>query len=53
MNKEPVLIIEAVKAVLLCAVAFGLNLSDVQLVAVVTALGAVLAVFARSKVTPV
>jgi len=52
MNTEPTVIVGAVRLVLVAAIAFGLHLTDVQLVASVAALEAVLGLFLRSKVTP-
>ena len=51
MNREPVAIVNAVRLVLLAAVAFGLHLSDVQLLAAMGALEAVLTLFTRRRVT--
>ena len=52
MKREPVLIIAAIKAVILCAVAFGLKLTADQIIALGVAIEAVAAVFTRSKVSP-
>ena len=49
---EPVAIVNAIRLIALAGIAFGLKLSDVQLVAVVAALEAVLTIFQRSQVTP-
>lgn len=51
--KEPTLVVELVRAVLLCAVVFGLPLSDEQTAAVLVLASAALAVVNRQKVTPV
>lgn len=53
MTTEPVAIAAAIRAVLVAAVAFGLDLDESQIVAVVVAVEAVLALVVRSKVTPV
>lgn len=52
LSREPIAIANAVRLCLLAGVTFGLHLSDVQLVASMAALEAVLTVFARSRVTP-
>ena len=52
MNREPVAIVNAIRLVLLAFVAFGLELSESQIVAAMVALEAVLTLFTRSKVTP-
>jgi len=52
VNTEPTAIVGALRLVLIAAIAFGLTLSDVQLVAVLAALEAVLTLVLRSKVTP-
>lgn len=51
-SHEPVAIAAAVRAIILCAVAFGLKWSAEQVAAIMLALEAVLAVVVRSKVTP-
>lgn len=51
--KEPTLVVELVRALLLCAVVFGLPLSDEQTAAVLVLASAALAVANRQKVTPV
>ena len=48
---EPVAIVNAIRLVVLAAMAFGLHLSEVQLVATMTALEAVLTLLTRSQVT--
>lgn len=53
INREPVALVNAVRLCLLAAVTFGLELSDVQIVAAMAALEAVLTVLVRSRVTPV
>ena len=53
MNTEPVVLAAAVRAVILAAVAFGLGWTAEQVAALMLAVEAVLAVFIRSKVTPV
>jgi hypothetical protein len=51
-NTEPVAIAAAVRAVLVAAVAFGLEMSGEQIAALVVAIEIVGALFVRSKVTP-
>jgi len=51
-NREPVAIVNAVRLVVLAAMAFGLKLTPEQLVAAMAALEAVLTLFTRSQVTP-
>jgi hypothetical protein len=53
VNREPVAIVAAVEAVLAVAIAFGLDVTAEQLGLIVAALTAVLALFVRSRVTPV
>jgi hypothetical protein len=53
MNTEPTAIVAAIRLCLLAAITFGLALSDVQLVASMLAVEAVLGLFLRSQVTPV
>lgn len=53
LNAEPVAIAAAVRALLVCAVAFGLNFTAEQVAAVVVAIELVLGLFVRSKVSPV
>ena len=48
---EPVAVVNAIRLVALAAMAFGLHLSEVQLVATMTALESVLTLFTRSQVT--
>lgn len=50
-NREPVAIVNAVRLIVLAAMAFGLNITMVQLVAAMTALEAVLTLFTRAQVT--
>lgn len=52
MNTEPTAIVGAVRLVLLALIAFGLTLTDAQLVASMAAIEAVLSLFLRSRVTP-
>lgn len=52
LNREPVAIVNAVRLVLLAVVAFGLDLTNTQIVTSMVALEAVLTLFTRSKVTP-
>lgn len=49
---EPVAVAAAIRAVILCAVAFGLGWSVEQIAAVMLAVEAVLAVVVRGKVSP-
>jgi hypothetical protein len=49
---EPVLIATAIRAVLIAGMAFGLNMSMVQLGTVMIAVEAVLGVITRALVTP-
>lgn len=51
-GREPVAIAAAVRAVILCAVAFGLKWTPEQIAAVMLATEAVLAVVTRQSVTP-
>lgn len=53
MNTEPVALAAAVRAIILAFVAFGLEWTPEQVAALMLAVEAVLAVFVRSKVTPV
>ena len=53
MFGEPVAIVNAVRLAILAAVTFGLQWSEVQIIALMAALEAVLTVFTRSKVSPV
>lgn len=53
LGREPVAIVNAVRLSLLAAITFGLHLTDVQLVASMAALEAVLTLLARSQVVPV
>lgn len=55
LRREPVMVTSLVKAVLVCAVAFGLPLSDGQQTALIGVAGAVLALgaAARQAVIPV
>lgn len=53
-NKEPALVAEAVRAVLLVLVVLGvIQLDEKALAAILVALSAILSLFVRSKVTPV
>lgn len=52
MNREPVAIAAAVRAVLAVAIGFGLSIDPEQLALIVVAVETVLALFVRSKVTP-
>ncbi len=53
ISNEPVLVTTLIGAVIALLVAFGLNVTDDQKVAIIGVVAAVLALFARSKVTPV
>lgn len=53
LNAEPVAIAAAVRALLVCAIAFGLNFTAEQVAAVVVAIELVLGLLVRSKVSPV
>lgn len=52
LRNEPVLVTGFVTAVLGLLVAFGLELSDEQIGAILAVVGAALAIVARQKVTP-
>lgn len=52
LNTEPVAVAAALRAVMVCAVAFGLELDGEQIAALVVAVELVLGLFVRSKVTP-
>lgn len=52
IKREPALVAGLVQAVLACAVAFGLPLTDVQQGTILALSAAVLAVFVRQRVTP-
>ena len=52
IKNEPVLVTALVQAVLAAAIAFGLDLNDGQVAAILGLTGAVLAFVARSQVTP-
>lgn len=52
LTAEPVAVVNAVRLVLLAAITFGADLSNVQLVASMAALEAVLTVFTRKQVSP-
>ncbi len=51
-GREPVAIAGAIRAVILCAVAFGLNWTADQVAATMLAVEAVLTLIIRSRVTP-
>jgi len=55
IRREPVMFTSALKAILVCAVAFGLPISDGQATALVGVAGAILALgaAARQAVTPI
>lgn len=52
MKSEPVLILAALRAGLLCAVTFGFHLTPEQTGAVMLFAEAIIAVYTRSQVTP-
>jgi hypothetical protein len=51
LNFEPVAIVNVVRLLLLAAATFGLELTNAQLIASMTALEAILTLFTRSQVT--
>lgn len=53
LGREPVAIVNAIRLVIVAAMAFGLQLTDAQLVTSLVALEAVLTLLTRSQVTPV
>lgn len=53
LQNEPVLITTLVGALLNLAIVFGVSIQDDQKTAIIVVLDAVLAIFARSQVTPV
>lgn len=53
IQNEPVLVVALVEAVLGLAVVFGLNLSVEQVAAILLVVNTALAIFVRSKVSPV
>lgn len=52
-GREPVAIAAAIRALILCAVAFGLHWSPEQIAATMIAVEAILALITRSQVSPV
>lgn len=52
MNTEPVAVAAAVRAVLVVAIGFGLDMDTEQLASIVVAVELNLALFTRSQVTP-
>ncbi len=52
-DREPVVILAALQALITVGVVFGLDWTAEQEAAVIAAAGALLALFARSQVTPV
>lgn len=52
-GREPVLILAAARAVVVCIMAFGLQLTPEQVGAIYLVVEAILSVAARSAVTPV
>ncbi len=53
LDREPVLILALVRAVVVLVTAFGLSLSPEQIAAVYLVAEAVLSIIARQRVTPV
>lgn len=51
-NSEPVLWVEAVRALIVVGIAFGLTVTEEQLGLIMIALGSIAAVFTRSQVSP-
>jgi hypothetical protein len=51
-NKEPVVISAAIRAILACAIGFGLELSTEQMGLVILAVESVLMLITRSQTTP-
>lgn len=52
ISTEPIVIGAAVRAIILCGVAFGLKWSTEQIAAIMLAVECVLAIFTRQAVTP-
>lgn len=52
VRREPVLVTAAVQAGVVCAVSFGLDLTDAQQAGVLGLTTALMAIVARSQVTP-
>lgn len=53
LDNEPTAIAGAVRALILCAVAFGLQWTPEQIAAVMLALEMILTLYTRSKVAPI
>ena len=53
LDREPVLILGAIRAIVVLVTAFGLSLTPEQIAAVYLVAEAVLSVIARQRVTPV
>ncbi len=53
LDKEPVVVVNAVRLIILAGITFGLEVTPIQLVSTMTALEAVLTIFTRDQVTPV
>jgi hypothetical protein len=53
LTQEPTMVVEFVRAVLLCAVVFGLPLTDTQTAAVLLVVSTGLALLNRQAVTPI
>lgn len=51
-NREPVALVAALQTILALVVAFGLDLSEQQIGAILAAAAAVLGIVARSQVSP-
>lgn len=52
MKREPVLILELVKAIVTAAIAFGAKLTAEQAIALYVVVAAILSVITRSRVSP-
>lgn len=53
LKREPVLILEAVKAAITAAVAFGFKMSADQIIATYALVAAVISVVVRQRVSPI
>lgn len=51
-DNEPVMVIEALRAIIMCAVGFGLTMTNEQQALLMVTVGAVIALLTRGKVTP-
>ena len=52
MKNNPVLVLAAVRALILCAVSFGLTWTVEEIASIMLALEAIAAIYARAAVTP-